>query len=71
MDVTGIEPVTPCLQNSPTSFCNPRYFNQSKENSTLNSSSGVWLDVRKCASLHVGSLQKSLQSSASELRAAT
>jgi hypothetical protein len=64
VDVTGIEPVTPCLQNSPTSRCNPCYFNQSKENSKLNSSSGVWLYVRKCIRLHVGSLQKSLQSSA-------
>jgi hypothetical protein len=62
VDVTGIEPVTPCLQNSPTSSCNPCQFNQSKENPKLNSSSGVWLYVRECISLHVGSLQKSLQS---------
>jgi hypothetical protein len=62
VDVTGIEPVTPCLQNSPTSFCNPCHFNQSKDNSKLNSSSGVWLYVRECGCLHVGSLQKSLQS---------
>jgi hypothetical protein len=62
VDVTGIEPVTPCLQNSPTSFCNPHRFNQSIENSRVGSSVRVWLDVRKCGSLHVGSLQKSLQS---------
>ena len=62
VDVTGIEPVTPCLQNSPTTSCNPCYFGQSKENPKLNSSSGVWLYVRKCISLHVWSLQKSLQS---------
>src|SRR5271156_6229207 len=63
VDVTGIEPVTPCLQNSLTTSGNPCYFNQSKENPKLNSSSGVWLYVRKCISLHVGSLQKSLQPS--------
>jgi hypothetical protein len=54
VDVTGIEPVTPCLQNSPTSFCNPHRFNQSIENSRVGSSVRVWLDVRKCGSLHVG-----------------
>src|SRR5271170_5132733 len=69
VDVTGIEPVTPCLQNSPTSSCNPCHFNQPKENSKLNSSSGVWLYVRKCISLHVRSLQKSLQYSATAMGA--
>jgi hypothetical protein len=63
VDVTGIEPVTPCLQNSSARFCNPRHFNHSIENSKLSPSVRVWLDVLKCGSLHVGSLQKSLQSS--------
>jgi hypothetical protein len=66
VDVTGIEPVTPCLQNSPATSCKPPHFNHSIEDSILSSSARVWLDVCKCSGLIVGSLQKSLQSSAIE-----
>ena len=63
VDVTGIEPVTPCLQNKTATPPKSNHFNHSIENSRLNSSARVWLDVRRCAGLNVGSLQKSLQSS--------
>jgi hypothetical protein len=62
VDVTGIEPVTPCLQNSPTSSCNPDNFNRSTEKSRLESTGKVWPDVCKYGCLRVGSLQKSLHS---------
>jgi hypothetical protein len=57
LDVTGIEPVTRCLQNSPTSSCKPCHFNHSIENSRVSPSVRMWLDVCKCGSLHVRSLQ--------------
>jgi hypothetical protein len=66
VDVTGFEPATPCLQNSLATFRNPRGFYHSIENSNLSSPARQWLDVCECSSLHVGSLQKSLQSSATE-----
>jgi hypothetical protein len=67
VDVTGIEPVTPCLQNSPTTSCKPRHFNQSIEKSNLKSVDEVCADVRRCGLLHVGSLQKSLQSTLTDM----
>ena len=67
VDVTGIEPVAPCLQNSPTTSCKPRHFNQSIEKSNLKSFDEVCADVCRCGLLHVGSLQKSLQSSLTDV----
>jgi hypothetical protein len=59
LDVIGIEPVTRCLQNSPTSSCKPCHFNHSIENSRVSPSIRLWLDVRKCGSLRVRSLRSS------------
>jgi len=59
--VTGIEPVTPCLQSSGTISHKPSVFNLSIENPRLNHSEGVWLDISGCRLLLIGSLQKSLQ----------
>ena len=67
MDVTGIEPVTPCLQNSPTTSRKPRHFNQAIEKANLKSFDRLCADVCRCGLLHIGSLQKSLQSSLTDV----
>jgi hypothetical protein len=66
VDVTGIEPVTPCLQNIPTSSNNLRIFKPRLENSRRSATSLLCSVVAECSWLHVGSLQKSLQSPAIE-----
>ena len=66
VDVTGFEPATPCLQNSLATSRNSRGFNHSIEYPKLSSPARQWLDGCECGRLHVGSLQKSLQSSAIE-----
>jgi hypothetical protein len=65
VDVTGFEPATPCLQNRNATFRKRLIFNHSIEKSKLSTSARPCRDVCKCGSLNVGSLQKSLQSSAS------
>ncbi len=46
VDVAGIEPATPCLQNSPATTCKLLHFNHSIDNSRLVSSGG---NVSGCA----------------------
>jgi hypothetical protein len=61
VDVTGIEPVTPCLQNSQTDSRKSLLFMQSIRASRLKHSRHMCVVVATCGHLHVGSLQKSLQ----------
>jgi hypothetical protein len=53
-----------CAQGRRTTSRKSRAFNQSIENFSLSSVQEVWLDVGRCTGLIVGSLQKSLHSSA-------
>ena len=71
MDVAGIEPATPCLQNSPASFRKSRHFNHRIESSRFTYAGELCLGVRECGRLFVGSLQKSLHFSASNTGAMT
>ena len=70
MDVAGIEPATPCLQNRNATFRKRFFFNHSIEDSRLSCPRKMCRDMTGCSHLHVGSLQKSLQSSATEEGAA-
>jgi hypothetical protein len=65
--VTGIEPVTPCLQNMETGFRKPFHFSSPNKTQVLKLAKRMCLGVRECRSLHVGSLQKSLHSSQSKI----
>jgi hypothetical protein len=69
VDVTGIEPVTPCLQNSPLVFRNTFFLSYLEHSSKLSLPSRMCPDVRGCGRLIAGSLQKSLQSSPNETEA--
>ena len=48
VDVAGIEPATPCLQNSPASFRKSRHFNHRIETSRLTSAGRI---VPGCAQM--------------------
>jgi len=71
VDVAGIEPATPCLQNSSATFRKSCHFNHRIENSRLSTSGRLCLGVRECGYLFVGSLQKSLHFPAIVIGAAT
>jgi hypothetical protein len=59
-----LELATLCLEDRQPSFYKSFDFNHAIENSTLSSTRGLWLGVARCTGLIVGSLQKSLHSSA-------
>jgi hypothetical protein len=69
VDVTGIEPATPCLQSSQTSSRKSRSFRHSITNSRVSFVQRMCAGVPECRHLHVGSLQKSLQSAAIQIGA--
>jgi hypothetical protein len=56
----GFEPGASCAQDRQPSFYKSFDFNHAIENSTVNSTRELWLDVARCTGLIVGSLQKSL-----------
>ena len=66
VDVAGIEPATPCLQSSYLTSCKTFVFRHLKEDLGLSSLHRMRPGVPGCSHLIVGSLQKSLQSSANE-----
>jgi hypothetical protein len=61
VDVTGIEPVTPCLQNKIFALRKPSRFSNRPDNKAFSSQSRMCADVSGYVRLIIGSLQKSLQ----------
>lgn len=62
MDVAGIEPATPCLQNNEPTICKPLRITISTQKYELRCVSGMWLAVSRCTQTFARSLQKSLHS---------
>jgi hypothetical protein len=61
VDVAGIEPATPCLQNKSAGPRNALHLNGCSENQALNTPDRMCAAVSGCARLIAGSLQKPLQ----------